>query len=175
MNFSPMGCHYFPLILANQKLRHYIWAHCLKLVGYNPLKYLLSRPIMSGRIARWQLFVVKWVWYHCWKCQGALASSLVRFARTVPHWRAWDFIWRLALLRDMYYLKLWMASSFRRFFYASRRWATGIICMLPMVLMFQYLLNSSYLILTTKLSISFVYKADTILQMRIVDFVCKEV
>lgn len=44
------------LIYATQKLRHYLLAHPLNLVTkYNPLKYLLSRPAMSGRTARWLL------------------------------------------------------------------------------------------------------------------------
>ena len=41
---------------AAQKLRHYLLAHKRKLVvGANPIRYLLSRPALSGRTARWLL------------------------------------------------------------------------------------------------------------------------
>ncbi len=43
-------------IYAAKKLRHYMLAHKIKLVvGANPIRYLLSRPALSGRTARWLL------------------------------------------------------------------------------------------------------------------------
>lgn len=56
MNYSSIECHYFTLIFARQKLRHYFLAHHLNLVTRsNLLKYLLSRPAMPGRSALWPL------------------------------------------------------------------------------------------------------------------------
>lgn len=43
-------------LYAAKKLRHYMLAHKIKLVvGANPIRYLLSRPALSGRTARWLL------------------------------------------------------------------------------------------------------------------------
>lgn len=55
-NYSPIKQHCLALIFAAQKLRHYFLAHPLQLVTKsNPLKYLLWKPVISGRIARWLL------------------------------------------------------------------------------------------------------------------------
>lgn len=44
------------IIYAAQKFRYYMLAHKIKLVvGANPIRYLLSRPALSGRKARWLL------------------------------------------------------------------------------------------------------------------------
>lgn len=49
MNYSTIKCHCLALIFATQKLSHYFLAHPVNLVTKsNPLKYLLSRPVMSG-------------------------------------------------------------------------------------------------------------------------------
>lgn len=43
-------------LYAAKKLRHSMLAHKIKLVvGANPIRYLLSRPALSGRTARWLL------------------------------------------------------------------------------------------------------------------------
>lgn len=55
-NYSSIKRHCLALIFAAQKLRHYFLAHPLQLVTKsNPLKYLLWKPVISGRIARWLL------------------------------------------------------------------------------------------------------------------------
>ncbi|EXC14799.1 hypothetical protein L484_009453 [Morus notabilis] len=44
------------LVYASQRLRHYFLSHKLLLmVKSDPLKYLLTRPVLSGRLARWLL------------------------------------------------------------------------------------------------------------------------
>ncbi|CAL2231673.1 unnamed protein product [Prunus armeniaca] len=44
------------LVYAAQRLRHYFLAHKLHLmVKSDPVRYLLTRPILSGRLARWLL------------------------------------------------------------------------------------------------------------------------
>lgn len=53
MDYSAIERHCLALIFAIQKLHHYLVAHCLELVTRsNPLKYLLSRPAISERIAQ---------------------------------------------------------------------------------------------------------------------------
>ncbi|XP_027158117.1 uncharacterized protein LOC113759746 [Coffea eugenioides] len=40
----------------NQKLKHYFQAHSVRLISRaNPIKYVMSRPILSDRLARWYL------------------------------------------------------------------------------------------------------------------------
>ncbi|CAL9020552.1 unnamed protein product, partial [Prunus brigantina] len=44
------------LVYAAQRLRHYFLAHKLQLiVKSNPVRYLLTRPVLSGRLASWLL------------------------------------------------------------------------------------------------------------------------
>ncbi|CAL8163311.1 unnamed protein product [Prunus armeniaca] len=44
------------LVYAAQRLRHYFLAHKLQLiVKYDPVRYLLTRPVLSGRLACWLL------------------------------------------------------------------------------------------------------------------------
>ncbi|VVA33944.1 PREDICTED: LOW QUALITY PROTEIN, partial [Prunus dulcis] len=44
------------LVYAAQRLRHYFLAHKLQLVvKSDPVRYLLTRPVLSGRLARWLL------------------------------------------------------------------------------------------------------------------------
>lgn len=51
LNYFLLELYCLALIFATQKLFHYLLAHCLNLVTKsNHLKYLLSRPVMSGRI-----------------------------------------------------------------------------------------------------------------------------
>lgn len=44
------------LVYASQELQHYFLAHKLHLiVKIDPIKYFLSKPILSGRLAKWSL------------------------------------------------------------------------------------------------------------------------
>lgn len=55
-NYSMIEHHCLALVFATQKLRHYFLAHPINpITRSNPLSYLLSRPVMSRRTARWLL------------------------------------------------------------------------------------------------------------------------
>lgn len=55
-NYSAIEHHCLVLVFATQKLLYYFLAHPVNLITRsNPLRYLLSRPAMSGRTARWPL------------------------------------------------------------------------------------------------------------------------
>lgn len=55
-NYSAIECNCLALVFATQKLQHYFHAHPVNLITRsNPLRYLLSRPAMSGKTARWLL------------------------------------------------------------------------------------------------------------------------
>lgn len=55
MNYSAIERHCLASVFATQKLCHYFLAHLDLITRLNPLRYLLSRPAMSGRIAQWLL------------------------------------------------------------------------------------------------------------------------
>ncbi|MHC6131760.1 Ty3/Gypsy family RNase HI domain-containing protein, partial [Serratia marcescens] len=48
------------LIFAVQKLRHYLLAHEVTLISrVDPLKYILQKPILAGRLARWAVILLE--------------------------------------------------------------------------------------------------------------------
>ncbi|KAG9444492.1 hypothetical protein H6P81_015832 [Aristolochia fimbriata] len=58
LNYTPIEKTCLSLIFAIQKLRHYLLAHSTNLISRaDPLKYIMSRPILSGRLAKWALLL----------------------------------------------------------------------------------------------------------------------
>ena len=58
LNYPPMEKYYLALVFATQKLHHYFLAHKLMVVTrLDPIKFLLSKPTLSGRIAKWLLLL----------------------------------------------------------------------------------------------------------------------
>ncbi|KAG9458896.1 hypothetical protein H6P81_003404 [Aristolochia fimbriata] len=58
LNYSPIEKTCLALIFAIQKLRHYLLAHSTNHISRaDPLKYIMSRPILSGRLAKWVLLL----------------------------------------------------------------------------------------------------------------------
>ncbi|KAL0416672.1 UNVERIFIED_CONTAM: Transposon Tf2-12 polyprotein [Sesamum latifolium] len=56
LKYSPIEKLYLALIFAIQKLKHYIQPHIIHLVSKaNPLKYVMTKPVLSDRLARWYL------------------------------------------------------------------------------------------------------------------------
>ncbi|KAL2944011.1 Gypsy retrotransposon integrase-like protein 1 [Bienertia sinuspersici] len=46
------------LIFAIQKLKHYMQAHTVRVISKaDPIKYILSRPVLSGRLAKWAVLI----------------------------------------------------------------------------------------------------------------------
>ncbi|KAG9442418.1 hypothetical protein H6P81_018272 [Aristolochia fimbriata] len=81
LNYTPIEKTCLALIFVVQKLRHYLLAHSTKLISRaDPLKYIMSRPILSGRLAKWALvlseFEIDFVPQRAIKGQ-ALANFLV--------------------------------------------------------------------------------------------------
>ncbi|XP_058216876.1 uncharacterized protein LOC131327758 [Rhododendron vialii] len=86
LNYSPIEKTCLALVFALQKLRHYVLEHEVKLISKaDPLKYILSRPILSGKIAKWavilQQFAIEYVSQKAVKGQ-ALADFLA--AHPIP-------------------------------------------------------------------------------------------
>ncbi|KAG9447255.1 hypothetical protein H6P81_013383 [Aristolochia fimbriata] len=58
LNYTPIEKTCLALAFAVQKLRHYLLAHSTKLISRaDPLKYIMSRPILPGRLAKWALLL----------------------------------------------------------------------------------------------------------------------
>nr|XP_027088541.1 uncharacterized protein LOC113709895 [Coffea arabica] len=57
-NYSFIEKNCCALAWAAQKLRHYLLSHTTYLIsGSDPLKYLLERPMPTGRLAKWQMIL----------------------------------------------------------------------------------------------------------------------
>ncbi|XP_074283593.1 uncharacterized protein LOC141608135 [Silene latifolia] len=58
LNYSPIEKICLALVFAIQKLRHYIQVHTIHVVSKaDPIKYILSRPVLSGRLAKWAVLL----------------------------------------------------------------------------------------------------------------------
>ena len=58
VNYSPIEKTCLVVVFALQKLKHYVPKHEVKLISRaDPLKYILSRPILSGKITKWALIL----------------------------------------------------------------------------------------------------------------------
>ncbi|KAL0396314.1 UNVERIFIED_CONTAM: hypothetical protein Scaly_0079800 [Sesamum calycinum] len=56
LKYSPIEKLCLSLIFAIQKLKHYFQSHSIHLVlKANPLKYVMTKPVLSDRLARWYL------------------------------------------------------------------------------------------------------------------------
>ncbi|KAL0378566.1 UNVERIFIED_CONTAM: Transposon Tf2-12 polyprotein [Sesamum radiatum] len=56
LKYSPIEKLSLALLFAIQKLKHYFQSHSIHLVSKaNPLKYVMTKPVLSDRLARWYL------------------------------------------------------------------------------------------------------------------------
>ncbi|KAI0512212.1 hypothetical protein KFK09_012850 [Dendrobium nobile] len=60
IRYSPIEKHCLALIFAVQKLRHYMLSHKITLISkIDPLKFLMTRPALTGRLARWAVILLQ--------------------------------------------------------------------------------------------------------------------
>ncbi|KAI0494874.1 hypothetical protein KFK09_025020 [Dendrobium nobile] len=60
LKYPAMEKQCLALIFAVQKLRHYMLSHKISLISrVNPLQYLMTRPTLSGRLARWSMILLQ--------------------------------------------------------------------------------------------------------------------
>ncbi|KAG9458170.1 hypothetical protein H6P81_002678 [Aristolochia fimbriata] len=58
INYTPINKTCLALVFAIQNLLHSLLAHSTNLISRaDPLKYIMSRPILSGRLAKWELLL----------------------------------------------------------------------------------------------------------------------
>ncbi|XP_058211580.1 uncharacterized protein LOC131323752 [Rhododendron vialii] len=56
LNYSVIEKMCLALVFAIQKMQHYFQAHTVHLISKaNPIKYVMSKPVLSNRLARWSL------------------------------------------------------------------------------------------------------------------------
>ncbi|XP_075097996.1 uncharacterized protein LOC142175310 [Nicotiana tabacum] len=56
LKYSPIEKLCLALVFSIQKLKHYFQAHVVQLVSRaNPIKFVMSKPVLSDRLARWYL------------------------------------------------------------------------------------------------------------------------
>ena len=58
LNYSPIKKMCLAFFFAINKLEHYMQAYTVSLIAKaDPIKYVLSKPVVSGRIAQWALLL----------------------------------------------------------------------------------------------------------------------
>lgn len=58
LNYSPIEKTCLALVFVLQKLRHYLLTTIVHLISWaNPLKYIMSHPLVQGRIAKWTVLL----------------------------------------------------------------------------------------------------------------------
>ena len=58
LNYTPMEKACLAVVFSTQKLRHYMLSHTIQLVSkIDPLKYMLSRIALTGRLAKWVMLL----------------------------------------------------------------------------------------------------------------------
>ena len=58
LNYSPIEKMCLALVFVVQKLRHYFQAHMIHLISKaNSVKYIMTKPVLSDRLARWSLLL----------------------------------------------------------------------------------------------------------------------
>lgn len=58
LNYSPIKKACLVVVFASQKLQHYMLTYSVKMIAkIDPLKYLLSKIALTGRLAKWVLIL----------------------------------------------------------------------------------------------------------------------
>ena len=58
--YTPIGKHCLSLVFAVKKPRHYLLSHkVIPISRIDPLKYLMTRPLLTGRLAKWGLILME--------------------------------------------------------------------------------------------------------------------
>ena len=61
LNYSLIEKTCLALIFSTKKLIHYMQAYTVHLIAHaDPIKYVLSKPVISGRLARWGLLLTEY-------------------------------------------------------------------------------------------------------------------
>jgi len=90
LNYSPIEKMCLALMFAIQKLRHYMQAHTLYVISKaNSIKYVLSNPIIHGRLAKWAVILEQYDLVHVSQ-KGIKGLALVDFLVDHPIPDDWE-------------------------------------------------------------------------------------
>lgn len=60
LHYPPIEKVCLALVFAVKKMRHYFLSHKVQLISKaDPLKFLMFRPVLSGRLAKWSLMLME--------------------------------------------------------------------------------------------------------------------
>ncbi|GAA0183500.1 hypothetical protein LIER_42418 [Lithospermum erythrorhizon] len=93
LNYSPIEKLCLALIFAIQKLKHYFQAHTVHLISRaNPIKYVMSKPILSDQLARWYLQIQQFaIIYVPWKAVKGKVLAYFLADHPIPaEWELFD-------------------------------------------------------------------------------------
>uniref|UniRef100_A0A2N9E6Y6 Uncharacterized protein n=1 Tax=Fagus sylvatica TaxID=28930 RepID=A0A2N9E6Y6_FAGSY len=83
LRYSPIEKMCLALFFSVHKLRHYMQAHTIHLVAkVDPVKYILSRPVISGRLAKWSVAFQEFEI----ACQDDFPDEDVLYTEILPPW-----------------------------------------------------------------------------------------
>ncbi|KAG9444831.1 hypothetical protein H6P81_016171 [Aristolochia fimbriata] len=92
LNYIPIEKTCLALIFAIQKLRHYLLAHLTNLISRaDPLKYIMSQPIVYARLAKWALLLSKFK-IHFVLQRAIKGQALANFMADHPVSAEWELI-----------------------------------------------------------------------------------
>ncbi|XP_074297354.1 uncharacterized protein LOC141628066 [Silene latifolia] len=95
LNYSPIEKICLALVFAIQKLRHYMQAHTIHVVSKaDPIKYILSRPVLSGRLAKWAMLLKQYDLVFVpqkavkeWEISDDLPGEEIFYVEVLPSWQ----------------------------------------------------------------------------------------
>ncbi|XP_074300241.1 uncharacterized protein LOC141631474 [Silene latifolia] len=95
LNYTPIEKICLALVFAIQKLTHYMHAHTIHVDSKaNPIKYILSRPVLSGRLAKWAVkgqaiadFFADYPLPAEWEISDDLPGEEIFYMDVLPPWQ----------------------------------------------------------------------------------------
>ena len=124
LNYSPIEKTCLALIFSTKKLRHYMQAYMVHLIAHaDSIKYVLSKPVLSGWLARWGLLLTKYeIIYIPQKAIKGQALAKILVDHPIP--TAWESSDDLPN-KEIFYVDVFL--SWMMFFDGSARYdGTGV-------------------------------------------------
>ena len=105
LNYSPIKKMRLALFFAIDKLEHYMQAYTVRLIAKaGPIKYVLSRPVVSGRIVQWTVLLQQYNLAYVPQ-KAVKGQALADFLADHPVPSDWEFFDDF-LDEDMFYIEV---------------------------------------------------------------------
>lgn len=116
LNYSPIEWACLAVVFVAHKLRYYMLNHKTKLIAkIDPLKYLLSKATLTGRLAKWDMILSEYdiEYVDCKAIKGqVIADQLADAPLKVDHPLIFDFLDESIFFIDMPTWKLYFDGSY---------------------------------------------------------------